>query len=58
MEGVKDATHYILFEPTQIKSATGNIGTYSLTDPSIIRGAGIGSTGLLGAGMSQDEQMF
>jgi hypothetical protein len=58
MEGVEDATHYIVFEPTQIKSATGNIGTYSLTDPSIIRGAGVGATGLLGAGMSQDEQMF
>jgi hypothetical protein len=58
MEGVEDATHYIVFEPTQIKSATGNIGTYSLTDPSIIRGAGVGATGLLGAGMSQDEQMY
>jgi hypothetical protein len=57
MEGVKDATHYILFEPTQIKSATGNIGTYSLTDPSIIRGAGIGAAGLLGAGMYQDESI-
>lgn len=55
MQGVEDATHYIVFEPTQIKSATGNIGTYSLTDPSIIRGAGVGATGLLGAGMYQDE---
>lgn len=56
MEGVKGATHYILFEPTQIKSATGNIGTYSLSDPSILRGSAVGGTGLLGAGMMQEEQ--
>jgi hypothetical protein len=55
MRGVEDATHYIVFEPTQIKSATGNIGTYSLTDPSIIRGVGLGTTGLLGSGLLGDE---
>ena len=58
MKGVEDATHYIVFEPTQIKSAIGNVGTYSLTDPSILRGAGAAGAGLLGAGMVQDEQMY
>jgi hypothetical protein len=58
MEGVEDATHYIVFEPTQIKSAIGNVGTYSLTDPSILRGAGAAGAGLLGAGMMQDEEMY
>ena len=28
---------YIVFDPTQIKSATGNIGTFDPTDPSLIR---------------------
>ena len=58
MEGVEEATHYILFEPTQIKSALGNEGTYSLTDPSILRGVGVGGAGLLGAGMMQEEEQF
>jgi hypothetical protein len=58
MKGVEDATHYIVFEPTQIKSAIGNVGTYSLTDPSILRGAGAAGAGLLGASMMQDEEMF
>jgi len=30
-------TEYVVFEPTQIKSATENIGTYDPTDPSILR---------------------
>jgi len=30
-------THYIAFEPTQIKSATGNRGTFDPSDASIIR---------------------
>jgi predicted GNAT family acetyltransferase len=29
---------YIVFDPTQIKSATGNRGTYSPTDPNIMHG--------------------
>jgi hypothetical protein len=58
MEGVEEATHYILFKPTQIKSALGNEGTYSLTDPSILRGVGVGGAGLLGAGMMQEEEQF
>jgi hypothetical protein len=33
--GGETATHYITFEPTQIKSATGNIGTFDPTDPRI-----------------------
>lgn len=28
---------FIVFEPTQIKSATGNVGTFSQTDPSILK---------------------
>jgi hypothetical protein len=45
-------------KPTQIKSALGNEGTYSLTDPSILRGVGVGGAGLLGAGMMQEEEQF
>jgi hypothetical protein len=30
-----DGTHYIVFRPTQIKSATSNTGSYSRTDPRI-----------------------
>lgn len=35
MEGVTGATHYIMFEPTQIKSATGNKGTFDAADPDL-----------------------
>jgi len=31
------ADHYLAFEPTQIKSATGNRGTYDPNDPSIMK---------------------
>ena len=31
------ANHYIAFEPTQIKSSTGNRGTYDPNDPSIMK---------------------
>ena len=49
MQGVKDTTHYIVFEPNQIKSATGNIGTFDPQNPNILRGAAITPfAGLLG----------
>ena len=35
-DGVKLDNDYIVFEPTQIKSATGNRGTYDPADPSIL----------------------
>lgn len=31
----KIANHYIVFEPTQIKSATGNSGAFNPLDPNI-----------------------
>jgi len=31
-----DTVHYIVFEPTQIKSASGNVGTYDPRNPSIL----------------------
>jgi hypothetical protein len=46
------ADHYVVFEPTQIKSAIGNIGTFNPKDPSILKGVGVGGTG---AAMSQEE---
>ena len=36
-EGTGDS--YVVFDPTQAKSATGNVGTYNPTDPSILRSA-------------------
>jgi GNAT superfamily N-acetyltransferase len=36
MEGTSNATHYIVFDPAQIKSATGNRGTYHRRDPNIL----------------------
>ena len=47
-------TSYVAFEPTQIKSATGNRGTFDPVDPSIVReegpeyGRGAGSGGATG----------
>ena len=35
MEGVEGATHYIAFRPNQIKSATGNRGTFDPASPDI-----------------------
>ena len=52
MKDVEGAKHYILFEPTSIKSAIGNKGTFDPKDPSVVRGAVI--TG--GAGASQKEE--
>ena len=52
MQGVKGANHYILFEPTNVKSAIGNRGTFDPKDPSILKGVGVGGTG---AAMSQEE---
>jgi hypothetical protein len=37
LRGVKDPTAYIAFEPTQIKSATGNTGTFDPLDPDITK---------------------
>ena len=54
MEGVKNANHYIVFEPTQIKSAIGNRGTFDSKDPSIVKGVAIGGGGA-GAAATQEE---
>jgi hypothetical protein len=43
---------YVVFEPTQVKSAIGNKGTFDPKDPSILKGVGVGGTG---AAMSQEE---
>lgn len=41
MAGVgRSTSHFIAFEPTQIKSATGNQGTFDLNDPNILRQSG------------------
>ena len=54
MEGVKGAKHYILFEPTSIKSAVGNRGTFDLKDPNILRG-GAAATPAVPAAMQEEE---
>lgn len=36
-DGMKDGRHWIAFDSNQIKSATGNIGTYDVTSPDIRR---------------------
>ena len=36
-KGAKPSTIYVVFEPTQIKSATSNNGEYSLTNPNITK---------------------
>lgn len=43
--GISDAVadHYLAFEPTQIKSATGNRGTFDPTDPNITHLTGGGT---------------
>jgi hypothetical protein len=53
MEGVKNAKHYIVFEPTQVKSAIGNRGTFDPNEPSIVRGVAVGGGG--GAVATQEE---
>jgi hypothetical protein len=40
LRGVTDPTAYIAFEPTQIKSAIGNTGTYNPLDPDITKKRG------------------
>lgn len=47
------ADHYVVFEPTQIKSAIGNVGTFDPKDPSIVRGVAVGGGG--GAVATQEE---
>lgn len=36
-----DGNHYIVFDPNQIKSAVGNVGTFSETDLNILRQSGV-----------------
>jgi hypothetical protein len=43
---------YVAFEPTQIKSAISNKGTFDPKDPDYLKGIGVGGTG---AAMSQEE---
>jgi hypothetical protein len=35
------ATHYVVFEPTQIKSATGNAGTFDPANPSMLHSSSV-----------------
>jgi hypothetical protein len=39
IDGIKYGGMYLVYDPTQIKSATGNIGTFDPKDPRITRGA-------------------
>ena len=39
-DGLKDGTAYVAFEPTQIKSAIGNRGTFDPTKPDITKASG------------------
>ena len=48
----------LVFDPKQIKSASENVGTYSQDTANIYRGIGVGGTGLLGAGMMQEEETY
>ena len=43
---------YIVFKPTQIKSATGNVGTYDPTDPRFAHGI----VGAAGAGEAEAQR--
>ena len=53
---VSNPGFYAAFEPTQIKSVE-NVGTFDPTDPSILRGIGLGAAALPAAGalMADDE---
>ena len=42
-DGFKDGRHWIAFDPTQIKSATGNVGTFDATNPDIRRSLRVAS---------------
>ena len=46
------STHYIVCDPTQIKSATGNVGGFDPTDPRITYGI----AGAAGAGAAQQRE--
>jgi len=46
--GGEPATHYVAFEPTQIKSAVGNRGTFDPNDPSILNQGPRGQIALYG----------
>jgi hypothetical protein len=57
MTGVTPGTyHYMAFKPEQVKSATGNIGTYDQS-ANILKGIGIGAAALPAAGalMADDD---
>ena len=53
---VRNPGFYAAFEPTQIKSVE-NVGTFDPTDPSILKGIGLGAAALPAAGalMADDE---
>lgn len=48
---------WISFDPTQIKSSIGNVGTFDPTNPNITKGLAIGATGVgaLGAATNQKD---
>ena len=48
----QDHTHYVVFDPSQIKSATGNSGHFGLRNPDITKSEG-GRTGYLDGGMPE-----
>lgn len=64
-DGIKDVggksggtphTVWIPFEENQVKSATGNIGTYSLESKNILRSGAAGAAGATGAATMQDNE--
>jgi len=64
-DGIKDVggkrggtshTVWIPFDENQVKSATGNIGTYSLESKNILRGGVAGAVGATGAATMQDNE--
>ena len=50
-DGFKDGKHWIVVKPTQVKSATGNIGTFDETNPDI-------RYSLRKVPLTQDEQKY
>lgn len=56
MEGVKGATHYILFDSRNIKSAIGNNGKFDPKDPNILQGVAIGGPAAGTAATMQDKE--
>ena len=48
----QDHTHYVVFDPSQIKSATGNSGHFSLQNPDVTKSEG-GRAGYLAGGMPE-----